>query len=59
LPSQHPHHFQALAGHGVNISTVPPTPLPRHLFQLSPVRQGTDNGNSTPHQYYLRDTPKR
>jgi len=59
LPSQYPHHFQERAGQDVNLSTIPPTPLPRHLLQMSPVRQGMDDWNSTPHQYYLHDTPER
>ena len=59
LSSQHPFHYWEHHGGGVDLSTIPPTPLPNHRHLLSPIRQPMDGGSSTSHRYFLRSTPDR
>jgi len=66
LPPQHPFHNRDQREHhghrggGVDLSTVPPTPLSNHHHLMSPIRQSTDGGSSTSHHYLLHSmTPER
>ncbi len=56
IPSQHPlrHRYREHHGGGIDLSTVPPTPLSHRCHLLSPIRTETPS-----HGYNHHSTPER